>query len=109
MQGQRSRRFRTDMPMTSHGRTEGEEASNRVGEVIRSGKESVQHVVSEYPMSTILGTFALGAAVGVALGLVLSESMAEPRWYERVPEPLGRRWIESLLQVLPESVRSKVT
>lgn len=109
MHGQRSSRFQTDMPTTNHGRKEVEEASTRVGGVLRSGRESVQHVVSEYPLSTILGSFALGAAVGVALGLVLSESTAEPRWYERVPEPLGRRWIESFLQVLPESVRSKVT
>lgn len=108
MHGQRTSRFQTDPMLAQEGRRGGQEYRAKIGEAIRSGRESVQGAVSEYPMSTLLGSFALGAAVGVALGLVLAESLEPPRWYERVPDSLGRKWIESLLQVLPESVRSKV-
>lgn len=108
MHRQRTSRFENDPVLSHQGRPEGQVYRTRVGEAIRSGKESVQGVVSEYPMSTLLGSFALGAAVGVTLGLVLAESFEPPRWYERVPDSLGRTWIETLLQVLPESVRNKV-
>jgi hypothetical protein len=75
--------------------------------MLQSGSESIGQTVSEYPFSTILGCFALGAVVGVTIGMVLSES-PKPHWYERIPEPLGRHWVESFLQSLPESWRSKV-
>jgi hypothetical protein len=82
--------------------------TDRMGDAVRSGRESIGHAVSEYPLSTIVGCFALGAVVGVTIGLMLTEPPA-PRWYERIPESLGRHWVEGFLHSLPESVRSKVT
>ena len=80
---------------------------DRASQAIRSGTESAQRVVADYPVSAMLASFALGAATGVFLGALLIEA-PRPRWHERVPDALGRRWIESLIEALPESVRSKV-
>jgi hypothetical protein len=64
-------------------------------------------VVVQYPFSAVTTCFAIGVAVGMVGGLLLIESRT-PRWYERVPDAYGRRWLESLLNALPESVRAKV-
>ncbi len=84
-----------------------ETIGNRASDVIRSPAESVRRLAAGYPFSAILGSFALGAATGAVLGALLIES-PRPRWYERVPDALGRRWIEALIEALPETVRSKV-
>jgi len=65
-------------------------------------------VITHYPLSSVTTCFALGLAVGVIGGLLLFEPPA-PRWYERVPDSFGRRWLESMLNSLPETVRAKVT
>ena len=88
-------------------RREFQTASQGVSDTLRSGTESVGRVISEYPMSVLLASFALGAATGVFIGSLLIEPH-ERRWYERVPDSLGRRWLESLVESLPESVRNKV-
>ena len=108
MYEQTSTRFCSKDQGARGGDMEGEQGiSGKVGEVIHSGTESVQRVFSEYPLSTILGCFALGATAGVAIGLLLTER-PEPRWHERFPESFYRGW-ESFLHSLPETVRSKVS
>jgi hypothetical protein len=84
-----------------------EQVGDRAVHAIEAGKESVQHAVADYPVSTVLASFALGAAAGVLVGFMLSQPR-EPRWYEKVPDALGRHWIEAFLGALPESVREKL-
>ena len=83
-------------------------SAERVAKTFTAGSESLQHTVSDYPVSSLFTCFAIGAAVGVGIGLLLTQR-PEPRWHERIPDAMGRRWLESLLHSLPESVRSKVS
>ena len=73
-----------------------------------SGVEGGLGLIIQYPFSTATTCFALGLAVGVVGVLLLVEPPA-PRWYERVPDSFGRRWLESFLNSLPDSVRAKVS
>jgi hypothetical protein len=84
-----------------------EQVGERAVHAIEAGKESVQHAVADFPVSTVLASFALGAAAGVLVGFMLFEPR-EPRWYEKVPDALGRRWLEGFLDALPDSVRGKL-
>ncbi len=84
-----------------------EQIGGRTAHAIEAGKESVQHAVAGHPLSTVLASFATGAAAGALVGYMLLEPH-ELRWYEKVPDSLGRRWIEALLDALPESVREKL-
>lgn len=78
----------------------------QVGRALESSQAGISQAVSEYPISITLATFAAGMAVGALLGAWLTEP--EPRWYDRVPESMGRRWLESLTESLPSSVRNRM-
>ena len=71
------------------------------------GQEQMNAVVSSYPLSAAMTSFTAGLAVGVAIGLLITEP-PPLRWFERIPDSFGRRWLESLLNSLPESVRAQV-
>jgi hypothetical protein len=73
-----------------------------------SGVEGGLEFITQYPFSTATTCFALGLAVGV-VGVLLLDAPPAPRWYERIPDSFGRRWLESLLNSLPDSVRAKVS
>jgi hypothetical protein len=71
------------------------------------GQEQMNAVVTNYPFSAVVTCFTAGLAVGITIGLIITEPPT-PRWYERIPDSFGRRWLESLLNSLPESVRAQV-
>ncbi len=65
-------------------------------------------VVEQRPLASVLLSFSIGAGVGMAVTLLLMPARAR-RWYERIPDALGGRWVDSMMQSLPESIRSKIS
>ena len=82
--------------------------AENTGAAFLSGQERITGVVSRYPFSATATCFTVGLAVGVMIGLLVTEP-PQLRWYEKVPDSFGRRWLESLLSALPDSVRTRVS
>jgi hypothetical protein len=61
--------------------------------------ESVRETVEHHPVPATFVTFGVGMGIGVALGLLLAETVFQP------PQPtLSQRTLDALSQVLPDSV-----
>ena len=69
-------------------------------------------VVSHYPLSSVLVVVGLGLAVGVAVGSVLGGPVTpRPSLGQRTglaAEKLGRRMLDSIAGVLPESISKHI-
>jgi hypothetical protein len=65
-------------------------------------QERALTAVHDYPMAIGLATFGIGLALGAAVGLILSESVPEPRrtWSQQTWNAMSR--------YLPEAVMRKV-
>lgn len=59
--------------------------------------------VEEFPLSTTLGVFAIGLTLGVAAGAAMAGPLHLDR--RRTAETLGRRVLETLQDIVPDSVQ----
>lgn len=83
-----------------NGTTEGEQqAQGMMGRVQQAGgavQEQAEHVVTDYPISTVLAVFGIGLGVGVVLGSTLfsssSSSNSYSSWY---PSGSSSSWYPS--------------
>lgn len=94
--------------ISTSGRMWARSSAENLEAAFQRGQEQMSAVVSRYPFSSTMTSFTAGLAIGVAIGLLITEPPPR-RWYERVPDAFGRRWLESLLNSLPESVRTQIS
>lgn len=65
-------------------------------------QQRAEAALEDYPMAVALATFGIGLALGTAVGLMLSETVPEPR------RTLSQQTWDAMSQYLPESVLQKV-
>jgi hypothetical protein len=87
--------------MTSQGGPEMEEES-----VLARCTSATERSVDAYPLTWTLGAFALGIGLGAAIGAALARPLGFQR--ELAAENLGRRVLDSIYDVLPESVQRHI-
>jgi len=69
--------------------------------VAERGYEAVQDAIQKDPMTMTLAAFGIGLAIGTAAAVLLARRQSSPKHVES----FGRRVLDSLADVLPESVR----
>jgi hypothetical protein len=83
-------------------------AYRRSAETMREGYEASKEVVREYPLSAALTVFGLGFGVGLALGVLLGEEESRSRYDTGRLEQLGRQFLNTLSQVVPDAVSRRL-
>jgi hypothetical protein len=83
-------------------------ATAMMGDAVERVEQTVQH----WPFSSVATAFGVGLGLGVILGCALSEqSRPSPsHWYDQLSaERLGRNVLDSLSNVLPERLASRIS
>lgn len=85
------------------------QSSEAARERMQQGYSQVTECVASNPASALLVSFGVGFGVGVLIGYALSEASPPPsRWYDlRTAENVGRRVLDSIAGVLPDSLSSR--
>jgi len=81
----------------------GQQYADQFHDVADRSRQSAEHVVDEYPLSTTLGVFGVGLCLGVAIGAALSRSSSSFD-HRQVAESLGRRVFDAVHDYLPKAV-----
>jgi hypothetical protein len=85
-----------------------ETSNQRSATSVREGYEASKEMVREHPLSAALTVFGLGFAVGVAVGVLLSEE--DSRRFEASNwERYGRQMLSALSQAVPEAVSRRLS
>jgi hypothetical protein len=70
--------------------------------------DDLAHAVDENPAGSLMTAFGVGMGIGVALGLTVALSAAaKPKPRSRAEE-IGQRVLESLQDMLPESIAKRM-
>jgi hypothetical protein len=89
----------------------GEVGSNQASSYLARGNDQLREIVEDREGQAVLAACALGFGLGVAIGYAMGgpSEKERSRWTDRITaEGLGRKLLERVDQLLPESVTSRL-
>ena len=84
----------------------GAQRQRQTATAVETTKQQLDHMIQEWPASSMLTAFGVGFGMGVVLGVI----MAEPTRHEAsTAERMGRSVLDAIARVLPESLSGRTT
>ena len=79
------------------------------GSFFERGNDQLREMVADHEGRTLLVAAAFGFGIGLAIGCGIAQSRQPERWTDRLAaEGIGRRLMERIDSLLPESISSKL-